>query len=68
MSEEEIKKVINEKCFYVIKDLIYLKIDEEKEKVEKRFWERLGEKVYVLVYNNCEYLVKYILIGNLIFE
>lgn len=42
LSEEEIKKAINEKCLYVIKDPTYPKTDEEKEKAEKRFWERLG--------------------------
>lgn len=68
LSEEEIKKAINEKCLYVIKDPTYPKTDEEKEKAEKRFCERLGEKAYALAYNNCEHLAKYILTGNPISE
>lgn len=64
----EVEEVIRLKSFFVIEVLDYLKLEFEKKKVFSWFWERFGEKVYFLVYNNCEYLVLYILMGNLFLE
>lgn len=68
LSKKEIQQAINKKSLYVINDPTYPKTDEEKEKAEKRFWERLGEKAYALAYNNCENLAKFILTGNPVSE
>lgn len=68
LSEEEIEQAIKDNTLYVIEDPNYPKTDEEKDKAEKRFWERLGEEAYSLAYNNCENLAMYILTGNPISE
>lgn len=64
----EVEEVIRLKSFFVIEVLDYLKLEFEKKKVFSWYWERFGENVYFLVYNNCEYLVLYILMGNLFLE
>lgn len=61
---DEIKQAIQEKSLYVIENPHYPKTDEEKIEAIKRFWARIGERSYALLYNNCEHLAKYIMTGT----
>lgn len=49
--------------FYFIKVLNYFIMEELVVSVCICCYERLNEKEYVLVYNNCEYVILYIMIG-----
>lgn len=65
--EEFFEKVIENKEFFIIDKLGYLRNFEEIEKVKDRInvSSRLKERKYIVYSSNCEYFVNYIMIGRL---